>query len=213
MAFYAVPKGTCLFSEPSHCPSLGSGATASLCHCHVTPRLCPEVWGPTAAQPSAPAAQLPSPLVEWFSQAHTAGPPWNTCLGVSTKLAWEVSKRMGELCTVGSGQRHLRPGWFCFSWKAVPHLQGRLVLQPINNLWWYFEFCFFLFLVRGKPALMYWKVHWCTEKEAKSLLEELSGTRWDERTQGILISGGIVLGELKAVRIQESLQTEIRHVV
>lgn len=31
-----IPKGTCLCSELSHCPSLGgSGATASLCHCHV----------------------------------------------------------------------------------------------------------------------------------------------------------------------------------
>lgn len=30
-----ILKGTCLYSELSHCPSLGGpGATASLCHCH-----------------------------------------------------------------------------------------------------------------------------------------------------------------------------------
>lgn len=54
----------------------------------------PALRSDSAAQSSA--AQLPSPSisVEWFSQAHRAGPPWNTFLGVTTKLAWEVSSKM-----------------------------------------------------------------------------------------------------------------------
>lgn len=80
-------------------------------------------WGPwssTAAQPSAAAAQLPSPLLEWFSQAHTEGPPWNTFLGVSIKLAWEGSKGMEELCKVGSGLGRETP-------------EARMVLFPLKS--------------------------------------------------------------------------------
>lgn len=146
-----MPKGTCLCSELCHCPPLALVPLPPF----VT-AMAPELWGSAAAQSSAAAAQLPSPLLEWLSQAHTAGPPCNTFLGVSMKLIWEDE----ELCKVGSdlGRDTPEPGWFCFSWKAMPHfhcMQGRLVLQPINKLWWCSEFCFFLFLVRGNPALMY----------------------------------------------------------